>query len=780
MRSRSIRSAVAVVLLLGGLVALCAGPAAAAPTARADYVIIAGAAGLRWDDVNPIDTPTLWQLAEHGSVGALSVSSARTPTCPADGWLTLGAGNYAQRTPGQVDKECPATPVQVRTPDAIGANLPDQETDVAAMNRALPYGTQPGALAEAVRCTAAVGQGGAIAAARPYGRVDRYAATLPADPKPLLSACVLSIVDLGTIDGDTQPVRRAAARHADNMLAGVLAARPANSLVIVAGLADTNLTSRLHVAIADGPGYASGWLTSPSTSRQGYVQLTDLAPTVLTVLDRPIPVKLFAGQPAESIPGRPADLTTAVSRLSDADREAGAQRRVTGSFFTLLTLGQLLLYAAMIPFLRRARRAAGPAGPALGPHAGRGGAPSVGPLAPHAGRGRAPSVRPLRPHARLGRAPSVRPLRPHAGRGRAPSVRPPMPLRVVHALEVLLVAAAFTLPAALVADVVPWWRVGAAGQLFGAVTLTVVAVLTAAVRLGPWWRGNLGPLGAVGGIVGGIVGLDVLTGARLQLNGVAGYSALEGGRYAGVGTVGLGLLFTGFLLVAGWYAQRLHRRRRPWAIAAVGGAGVVLVGSPYLGADAGGAVALTAGVCVAMADLYRRLPHLRPAGLGHHHRPRGHHGLRPAGPHPVRLGPGQPRPLPDPGAERHGRYGDPPGRCREHGRRTQQPADRTGGRRRGTGGVRPAAPVGRAQAAVRHLPGGTGRPGRYRRGRAAGRVPRRGRVRGGRCGGRDRGTGRLPGCPAGARARRRPYGRGPAGTGRRRRGGRRQRGGRDQ
>jgi hypothetical protein len=36
-------------------------------------------------------------------------------------------------------------------------------------------------------------------------------------------------------------------------------------------------------------------------------------------------------------------------------------------------------------------------------------------------------------------------------------------------------------------------------------------------------------------------------------------------------------------------------------IAVVGGIGVVLVGSPYLGANAGGAVALTAGVCVAAA-----------------------------------------------------------------------------------------------------------------------------------------------------------------------------------
>ena len=68
-------------------------PATGAPTEHADYVVVAGAAGLRWDDVNAVDTPTLWRLAQQGSIGALSVRSAAAPTCPSDGWLTLGAGN---------------------------------------------------------------------------------------------------------------------------------------------------------------------------------------------------------------------------------------------------------------------------------------------------------------------------------------------------------------------------------------------------------------------------------------------------------------------------------------------------------------------------------------------------------------------------------------------------------------------------------------------------------------------------------------------------------------
>ncbi len=93
----------------------------------------------------------------------------------------------------------------------------------------------------------------------------------------------------------------------------------------------------------------------------------------------------------------------------------------------------------------------------------------------------------------------------------------------------------------------------------------------------------------------------MLTGARLQLNGVAGYSALEGGRYAGLGTVGLGLFTAGVLLLTGALAQHVGRRWRPAAVAGIGAVAIVVVGSPYLGADAGGAVALTAGVCLAAA-----------------------------------------------------------------------------------------------------------------------------------------------------------------------------------
>jgi hypothetical protein len=98
-----------------------------------------------------------------------------------------------------------------------------------------------------------------------------------------------------------------------------------------------------------------------------------------------------------------------------------------------------------------------------------------------------------------------------------------------------------------------------------------------------------------------VVAVDLLTGARLQLNGVTGYSALEGSRYAGVGGVGLGVLAAGTLVLAGCLAGAARKPWRPVVVVLVGAVTVVMVGSPVLGADPVGAIAVTAGVCVAAA-----------------------------------------------------------------------------------------------------------------------------------------------------------------------------------
>jgi hypothetical protein len=535
---------VAVPLILAAVVASLAGfafrPASAAPTNRVDYVIVAGAAGLRWDDLDPRRTPALWAEATQGSIGWLSVKSANRVTCPSDGWLTLGAGNYAAwpRRPGTT--RCDPVQPALTQPDAIGANLTDQRTVVADNANRLPYGAVPGALADSVRCTTAIGPGAAIAAARPFGRIDKYHAELPANPAKDLSDCLLSMVDLGTITG-SGVTREAQVEKADAMLARVLAARPPRSLMLIAGVSDTDRTSRLHLAIAEGEGWDGGWLTSAGTGRDGYLQLIDLAPTALAALGRPLPEKLFAGRAATIVPGKPDSVAAAVQGAHNADQRASAQFSVAAIFFTVLAALELLLFVLIVPVMARARRHAGPTGPALPPR------------------------------------------------------------RVVEVFELALIAAALAIPAALLADASPWWRARHPAWVFGLVTFALILIGTAAIRAAPRYHRTLWPLGATAAIGVIVVGADLLTGAQLQFNGVAGYSAVQGARYAGVGGVGLGVFVCGLLVAAGWIGQWVRRQSRPVVVVLLGGIGVIMIGSPYLGADSVGAIAVTAGVCVAAA-----------------------------------------------------------------------------------------------------------------------------------------------------------------------------------
>ncbi|MCP2328642.1 hypothetical protein HDA40_007149 [Hamadaea flava] len=549
-------------------VASAAGPLAAAdgdadPDTRADYVIVAGVPGLRWEDLDATSTPTLWKLAEHGSIGSMSVRSAVTPTCPADGWTTLSAGNYAYRSlaanPPKVSGECPQLEQEViRGRDKQSASLPPDEQRLVIFNNGKnPWGAVPSALPNSVRCTVAVGVGGAIAAVRPYDRVDRYEPGLPDDPAKLtdlLASCVLTVADLGTVDAKETADRKTQAAAADAQLAKLLAARPARSTVMVAGISDTSTDQRLHVAVFDGPGWDSGWLTSAGTGRNGYIQLIDLAPTILHVLGRPAPAKLFRGSVAVPADGRPADLASAIGVPAQADAQAKAQRGITGWFFGLLAVVQLALYTMLAWAMRRS-------------------------------------------YTRAGRAQKALPL-PEWMRRKAPSR--PEPFWTKWA-EIALIASASAIPAAFAAGMAPWWRSSHAGLVFWALTVAGMVVVSLVAVLLPAYRRTLGPVGVVAGLAAAVVALDLATGARLQLNGVAGYSALEGGRYAGLGVVGLGVFISGVLLATGCLAQISPRHRRPWLIAIVGGVAVVVVGDPFLGADAGGALALTAGVCLAVA-----------------------------------------------------------------------------------------------------------------------------------------------------------------------------------
>ena len=135
------------------------------------------------------------------------------------------------------------------------------------------------------------------------------------------------------------------------------------------------------------------------------------------------------------------------------------------------------------------------------------------------------------------------------------------------------------------------------------VTSVAVAAFVARVALaGPWRRHWLGPFGAVCLFTLVVLGIDVMTGSRLQLETPFGLSVLEAGRFYGIGNEALGIYGISGLVAAAWLALVALRRsasswpssRRPavLAVAVVAAFAVFASGWPGFGGKVGGTIAM--------------------------------------------------------------------------------------------------------------------------------------------------------------------------------------------
>jgi hypothetical protein len=490
-------------------------------------VVVVGVPGLRWTDVGPA-TPALQRLAREGAVGALSVKAVPAVSCRADGWLTLGAGNRAV-----------AAGVQ-REP--CGDDLPDDLRSTVAANREEQEGAVLGALVRAVErtghraaCVAAFGAGPVVAVGEPFAR---GAGT---------GRCQVELHEAPAVAGQgTGRVADAVAadRTVEQLLDGA-------GTVLVVGLSEApgDDEAGLHVAIARGPAFEPGALRSASTRRAPYVQLVDVAPTVLDLLGVD-PPDAMAGQPWRSVGEQPSP-----ADLADVALQAEQHKRVTVPFFVAL-LGAELALLLLALWRRR------------------------GDLA-----------------------------------------------------ELVALTGVAALGTSYLANLVPWWRSPAPLlTLLGVVVLLAAAVATASSRpraaIFAGWRGSrrvaappdedrrgelgvLRPIGLVSAFPAGVLVLDLLTGAHLQMSSVAGYSPLVAGRFAGIGNVAFGVLAACALLATAALTRRVA------AVAAVGVLVVAADGAPPWGSDVGGVLALVpAFVLLAMLLSGRRVSLLRLALAG--------------------------------------------------------------------------------------------------------------------------------------------------------------------
>ncbi|MFC5180801.1 alkaline phosphatase family protein [Actinomadura harenae] len=268
-------------------------------------VVVLGVRALSWADITPGGTPNLWRLAGRAGLANVSVRTVRDTTCPADGWLTLSAGQRAS-----VDDCAHPSPFAV----------------LRERNRHGRYRADVGALGSAFHAaglrTAASGPDAALGAADATGQVDT--ASTPA---------ALTLVDVEN------------AREADAALRGV----PADAAVFVVGISDAPGHAALHPLLTSGD--ATRYLTSASTRRTGLVTLTDLTPSILAAAGLR-PTAAMIGEAWRPAGGRVAP-ERAVRRLAGDAEAARIGENLRGPFWTATIAIELAL---LVPLLIAGRR----------------------------------------------------------------------------------------------------------------------------------------------------------------------------------------------------------------------------------------------------------------------------------------------------------------------------------------------------------------------------------------------------------------------------------------
>ncbi|WP_146148175.1 hypothetical protein [Glycomyces artemisiae] len=421
-RIRWARWAAAALAALTAALALPGTAHAAEP--EADGVVIVGVPGLAWSDLDPDATPNLWDLAGTGASAAMSVRTLGSWTCPEAGWLSLGAGERAGGVaPRDAQCEAQsALPSPGDTGDGWAVEDWDAFIDVnSAYNYGARLGSLADALAEAAlaqetaaaeaeadgepapepdpgSCVAGIGDGAALAAADTEGRITYWAPGLDSLPDAM-AACDVVIVDPGVVIGDTadnapdtstdydqlgeddtevgtdatsaeddpgeiepetDPVRAGAAEAADTAIGQVREALPDSWRLIVAGVADAAAPGSLHPVLYSGPGIEPGGLTSRTTGRDGYIQLTDLTATALAVVGADIPATV-AGAPITVLADPDHTAAAAVARGSDETAASAANADVSPNFYWTLSfvgVAVMLLAAHLVVGPDRFRRTA--------------------------------------------------------------------------------------------------------------------------------------------------------------------------------------------------------------------------------------------------------------------------------------------------------------------------------------------------------------------------------------------------------------------------------------
>jgi hypothetical protein len=152
------------------------------------------------------------------------------------------------------------------------------------------------------------------------------------------------------------------------------------------------------------------------------------------------------------------------------------------------------------------------------------------------------------------------------------------------------------------ANLIPWWWLAHPAWWLYGLAVGWTLVVAAAALAGPWRRDPLAPFGLICLATLALLGVDAMTGSRLQLESPFGLSLLVSGRYYGIGNDVLGVYCVSALAGTAWLVRALPRM--PLAAAtAVGLFAVVALGWPGFGAKVGGTIALVPCLVLLIAAL---------------------------------------------------------------------------------------------------------------------------------------------------------------------------------
>ena len=531
------------------------GPGVAAP------VVVVGVGGLAWEDVTAEETPRLWGLLGDGAgAGAMSVRQVAGSSCPADGWLSLSAGQRSSGRlpdrslalvpfPAVASRAGPCAPLpDVAPTTGAQARIPAWRA-LVALQRDSEYAPELGLLADTLAgrdvCATAVGPGAALALADARGVVRRYHPRLAGDSFD----CPITVVDAGARAGPPPDVT-----VVDRRVGALVDQVPAGTSVLIVGLAEHPYRRlELGVALLTGPrvGGEPRFLVAATTRWDGVVRLLDVPSTLLAAVGVADPGG-FYGAPITLGAERPDDPAGTVRGLDDISRTDRILRSWSYEFGTWPGAAQLVLYGLGLVLVTR------------------------------------------------GRAPG--------GAGRA---------------FVALALGFAALPVAgYLVTLTRWWGAPSPGlALWGAMAAIAggLAVLAGQLPARPlWWAA--GGLSLVTTVV---LALDAVTGTTLARGSLLGPSPILGGRFYGFGNPTFSVFVVTALVLAGAVAaELLTRNRRRLAVAAVlaiGALALVVDVWPTWGGDIGGGLSLLPGfalLALAVAGYRVTLLRLAAAGVG--------------------------------------------------------------------------------------------------------------------------------------------------------------------